>query len=106
MVSQNGHAALAFEFPDSISSLISQPRLSTTQILLGNLLYIEGFELLSRSKMTQTSGNAFAAPSEVHEFDILLFDMDGTIIDSTAAIIKYWRQIGREIGVDGDGVSV
>lgn len=26
--------------------------------------------------------------------------MDGTIIDSTNAIIKHWHQIGKEIGVD------
>lgn len=29
-----------------------------------------------------------------------LFDMDGTIIDSTSAIIKHWHRIGKEIGVD------
>ena len=28
--------------------------------------------------------------------------MDGTIIDSTDAIVKYWRQLGKEVGVDGD----
>lgn len=48
------------------------------------------------------NGN-FSAPAEEHRFSALLFDMDGTIIDSTAAIIKYWHQIGRDIGVDGDG---
>jgi glycerol 3-phosphatase-1 len=32
-----------------------------------------------------------------------LFDMDGTIIDSTPAIIKYWLQMGENIGVDGNG---
>ena len=32
-----------------------------------------------------------------------LIDMDGTIIDSTAAIVKFWHQFGKEIGVDGDG---
>lgn len=26
--------------------------------------------------------------------------MDGTIIDSTNAIVKHWHEIGREIGVD------
>ena len=31
--------------------------------------------------------------------------MDGTIIDSTDAIVKYWRQLGKEIGVDGDSES-
>jgi beta-phosphoglucomutase-like phosphatase (HAD superfamily) len=29
--------------------------------------------------------------------------MDGTIIDSTPAIIKYWLQMGENIGVDGNG---
>ncbi|KIW06826.1 uncharacterized protein PV09_02506 [Verruconis gallopava] len=43
---------------------------------------------------------AFTAPPEVHSFEGLLFDMDGTIIDSTAAIVKHWEEIGREIGVD------
>ncbi|KAF2993505.1 hypothetical protein E8E13_000820 [Curvularia kusanoi] len=32
----------------------------------------------------------------------MLFDMDGTIIDSTEAIIKNWQRIGEEIGVDPD----
>lgn len=26
--------------------------------------------------------------------------MDGTIIDSTNAIVKHWQKIGKEIGVD------
>ncbi|KAI1815484.1 HAD-like protein [Poronia punctata] len=33
-------------------------------------------------------------------FDGLLFDMDGTIIDSTSAVVKHWHSIGKEIGVD------
>lgn len=33
-------------------------------------------------------------------FDGFLFDMDGTIIDSTPAVIKHWHTIGAEIGVD------
>ncbi|QIX02030.1 hypothetical protein AMS68_007547 [Peltaster fructicola] len=55
--------------------------------------------------MQHASEDAFAASAETHEFDTLLFDMDGTIIDSTPAIIKYWHQLGKEIGVDGDVVS-
>lgn len=46
--------------------------------------------------------NSFTAPAEVHDFAALLFDMDGTIIDSTDAIVKYWHKTGKEIGVDGD----
>ncbi|KAI9739009.1 MAG: hypothetical protein M1818_005323 [Claussenomyces sp. TS43310] len=30
----------------------------------------------------------------------MLFDMDGTIIDSTNAIIKHWYKLGKELGVD------
>jgi glycerol 3-phosphatase-1 len=47
--------------------------------------------------------NDFSADAEIVDFSALLFDMDGTIIDSTPAIVKYWQQTGREIGVDGDG---
>jgi hypothetical protein len=32
----------------------------------------------------------FSLPAEVHEFAGLLFDMDGTIIDSTAAVVRHW----------------
>ena len=28
--------------------------------------------------------------------------MDGTIIDSTSAIVKFWQAFGKQIGVDGD----
>ncbi|PQE06316.1 haloacid dehalogenase-like hydrolase protein [Rutstroemia sp. NJR-2017a WRK4] len=33
-------------------------------------------------------------------FKGLLFDMDGTIIDSTDAIVKHWHKLGEELGVD------
>jgi len=33
----------------------------------------------------------FSAPPEQVTFDGLLFDMDGTIIDSTAAVEKHWE---------------
>lgn len=42
-------------------------------------------------------GLDFSAPAETHEFDGLLFDNDGTIIDSTAAIEKHWfKSVIRE----------
>ncbi|TKX23863.1 glycerol-1-phosphate phosphohydrolase [Elsinoe australis] len=50
--------------------------------------------------MPDLSKASFSAPSEEHKFVALLFDMDGTIIDSTPAIEKYWAGIGAEIGVD------
>lgn len=52
--------------------------------------------------MPHHENNNFSAPADVHDFAALLFDMDGTIIDSTPAIVAYWRQLGKEIGVDGD----
>lgn len=57
----------------------------------------------STTKMVPPHDHSFSAPATLHEFAALLFDMDGTIIDSTDAIVKHWHQIGREIGVDGDG---
>jgi glycerol 3-phosphatase-1 len=52
--------------------------------------------------MPHSELNSFTAPLSQHAFSALLFDMDGTIIDSTDAIIKFWRNFGKEIGVDGD----
>ncbi|KAH7080488.1 HAD-like domain-containing protein [Paraphoma chrysanthemicola] len=43
---------------------------------------------------------SFSAPTQTIQCHGLLFDMDGTIIDSTDAVIKNWQKIGREIGVD------
>jgi glycerol 3-phosphatase-1 len=43
---------------------------------------------------------SYSAPPEEVTFDGLLFDMDGTIIDSTDAVVKHWETIGKEIGVD------
>lgn len=54
--------------------------------------------------MPHSEANDFSAPAAHHDFAALLFDMDGTIIDSTAAIVQYWRQLGRAIGVDGDTI--
>lgn len=54
--------------------------------------------------MPHSSANTFSAPATQNEFSALLFDMDGTIIDSTDAIVKYWRQLGRDIGVNGDEI--
>ncbi|KAK5168404.1 DL-glycerol-3-phosphatase [Saxophila tyrrhenica] len=52
--------------------------------------------------MPHQVSTSFSAPPETHDFTALLFDMDGTIIDSTPAIVKYWQALGKEIGVDGD----
>ncbi|KAJ9157731.1 Haloacid dehalogenase-like hydrolase [Pleurostoma richardsiae] len=41
----------------------------------------------------------FAAPPIRVSFHGLLFDMDGTVIDSTDAVVKHWETVGDEIGV-------
>ncbi|KAJ4417089.1 DL-glycerol-3-phosphatase [Gnomoniopsis sp. IMI 355080] len=43
---------------------------------------------------------SFSSPPVQASFHGFLFDMDGTIIDSTSAIEKHWFTIGKEIGVD------
>ncbi|KAL4796362.1 HAD-like domain-containing protein [Aspergillus venezuelensis] len=43
---------------------------------------------------------SFSAPPQVLTFDGLLSDFDGTIVDSTEAIVKHWHKIGEELGVD------
>ncbi|KAK3110236.1 DL-glycerol-3-phosphatase [Teratosphaeriaceae sp. CCFEE 6253] len=48
-----------------------------------------------------TAGHDFSAPPQTHDCAALLFDMDGTIIDSTPAIVKYWHALGAAIGVPG-----
>ncbi|CAK7228940.1 DL-glycerol-3-phosphatase [Sporothrix bragantina] len=43
---------------------------------------------------------SYTGPSVQVAFDGFLFDMDGTIIDSTDAVVKHWHTVGNEIGVD------
>ncbi|MCJ1433966.1 hypothetical protein MMC27_003331 [Xylographa pallens] len=47
-----------------------------------------------------SSTESFTGPAEIHSFGGLLFDMDGTLIDSTDAIVKHWHKLGEELGVD------
>ncbi|PLB43909.1 glycerol-3-phosphate phosphatase [Aspergillus steynii IBT 23096] len=49
--------------------------------------------------MAQPQGS-FSAPPQVVSFDGILSDFDGTIVDSTDAIVKHWHKIGAELGVD------
>ncbi len=41
--------------------------------------------------MTTSPGLDFTAPPVRITFDGFLFDMDGTIIDSTEAVVKHWH---------------
>ncbi|KFY96951.1 hypothetical protein V500_02244 [Pseudogymnoascus sp. VKM F-4518 (FW-2643)] len=50
--------------------------------------------------MGSTDEGSYTAPAEEVSFAGLLFDLDGTIIDSTDAVVKHWHEIGKEIGVD------
>ncbi|KAI6381655.1 hypothetical protein MCOR25_001125 [Pyricularia grisea] len=48
----------------------------------------------------QVPEGTFTAPAQQVVLDGFLFDMDGTIIDSTKAIEMHWASVGKEIGVD------
>ncbi|QKX56014.1 uncharacterized protein TRUGW13939_03114 [Talaromyces rugulosus] len=51
--------------------------------------------------MSTTAGHgSYSAPPQLLSFDGLLFDFDGTIIDSTDAIVKHWHSLAEELGVD------
>ncbi|KAJ5098857.1 Glycerol-1-phosphate phosphohydrolase 2 [Penicillium argentinense] len=50
--------------------------------------------------MSTTATQSFSAPTETVTFDGILSDFDGTIVDSTNAIVKHWHKIGAELGVD------
>ncbi|KAJ9662762.1 DL-glycerol-3-phosphatase [Neophaeococcomyces mojaviensis] len=43
---------------------------------------------------------SFSGIPELISVRALLFDFDGTIIDSTDAIVKNWQKLGKEMGVD------
>ncbi|MEV6908133.1 MFS transporter [Amycolatopsis sp. NPDC051071] len=40
-----------------------------------------------------------------HEFDAVLFDLDGTLIDSTAAVRRAWQRWAEEEGVDKERLA-
>lgn len=41
---------------------------------------------------TEAKDAAFTAPMKSHLFAGLLLDLDGTIVDSTEAIVKHWHK--------------
>ncbi|KAJ5995594.1 HAD-superfamily hydrolase subfamily IA variant 3 [Penicillium waksmanii] len=47
---------------------------------------------------------SFSAPTQNFTFDGILSDFDGTIVDSTAAIVKHWHKIAAELGVDPETI--
>ncbi|KAK2763562.1 haloacid dehalogenase-like hydrolase [Colletotrichum kahawae] len=44
------------------------------------------------------------ASASTASFAAILFDMDGTIIDTTSAIVEHWHRIGHEIGVPAETI--
>ncbi|KAF6233945.1 hypothetical protein HO173_007775 [Letharia columbiana] len=53
--------------------------------------------------MALDQGNgSFTGQTESHAFAGFLFDVDGTIINTTDAVTKHWQRIGAELGVDPD----
>ncbi|KAG6031822.1 hypothetical protein E4U41_007437 [Claviceps citrina] len=43
-------------------------------------------------------------PPQQASFSGFLFDMDGTIIDSTPAIVKHWHTTAKELGLDPEDI--
>ncbi|KIW53936.1 hypothetical protein PV05_06343 [Exophiala xenobiotica] len=50
--------------------------------------------------MGSVGEHSFSAPPKVLLAHGLLFDFDGTIIDSTEAVVKHWHKEAAEMGVD------
>jgi len=53
--------------------------------------------VLDTRELSPLAGRAFAA---------VLFDLDGTLIDSTASVDRVWGRWAREYGIDMDGFTV
>jgi len=47
-----------------------------------------------------TFESSFRPHEILQAFSGVLFDMDGTLIDSTNAIVKFWKEIGQIYGID------
>ncbi|KAI9802044.1 MAG: hypothetical protein M1825_003100 [Sarcosagium campestre] len=50
--------------------------------------------------MTSITKPIISPAPQIHHFAGVLSDMDGTIVDSTQAIVRHWYRIGKELGVD------
>lgn len=59
-------------------------------------------QLLSRVKQHVGIQRPVQVDSAVftRTFDAFLFDLDGTLIDSTPAVIRSWIRLGEEFGID------
>lgn len=64
-------------------------------------------QLLSRVKQHLGIHRQVARDSPIfaRTFDAFLFDLDGTLIDSTPAVIRSWIQLGEEFGLDPNSVG-
>jgi glycerol-1-phosphatase len=47
--------------------------------------------------MISTASKMFSTPPQEVTFSGLLFDMDGTIIDSTEAVVKHWHRFALQL---------
>ncbi|PGG96371.1 hypothetical protein AJ79_09611 [Helicocarpus griseus UAMH5409] len=54
--------------------------------------------------MGSSAPESFSAPPQPLSFDGLLFDFDGTIVDSTDAIVKHWHRLGAELNLDPETI--
>ncbi|KAI5295436.1 hypothetical protein KEM52_001404 [Ascosphaera acerosa] len=51
-----------------------------------------------------SAGAMFTAPAQTLTFDGLLFDFDGTIVDSTDAVEMFWHRIAKERGMKAEDI--
>ncbi|KNG90513.1 glycerol-3-phosphate phosphatase (GppA) [Aspergillus nomiae NRRL 13137] len=47
---------------------------------------------------------SFSAATKEYAFDAVLLDFDGTILDTTPAVVKFWHSIASELGIDPETV--
>jgi hypothetical protein len=57
---------------------------------------LSGWNTPTGRASTPVDSSSFKAAPSIHAFSGLLFDMDGTIIDSTAAVVKHWNKYAQE----------
>ena len=87
-----GFSVLGPTKPIMLREVANEQQLSQNPLFSRKNPHIGHWNEVCKASMTATEDNERSSePAEVVEFDGILLDMDGTIIDSTDAIVKYWQ---------------
>lgn len=100
----------------SLASLRAALRRGSTLGATGIVTWQDEFEFEGADPMAATLGGtgrparvkgkrAMAPPLTDRVFAAILFDNDGTLIDSTPAVVRSWTTWAHEHGVDGRGLT-